>query len=264
MQAENEISPSPLSNVREFVRMILDGGMGAAPAAPAPVRSNSYISEVSMIKAVIFDMDGVIIDSELVYLEKMWEFGKTKNPDMRLEQLYPMVGASKADAWSVLADAIGQGQTWEEAREELKAHVDVYADVDYRKIFRSEMLDILRELKADGYKLAVASSTQLPLVERVMRENEIIDYFQILVSGGQFKKSKPDPEIYLYTAERLGVQPEECLAVEDSTFGVLAGHRAGMTVAALKDDRFHFDQSPADYRMDRLTEVLEILKELKK
>lgn len=215
-----------------------------------------------MIKAVIFDMDGVIIDSELVYLEKMWEFGKTRNPNMKLEQLYPMVGASKEDAWSVLAEAVGLGQTWEEARADLKAHVDVYEGVDYRAIFRPEIRDILEELKKKGYGLAVASSTQLPVVEQVMRENEIMDYFQILVSGGQFKKSKPDPEIYLYTAERLGVRPEECLAVEDSTFGVLAGHRAGMTVAALKDDRFHFDQSPADYRMDRLTEILDILKQL--
>ncbi len=215
-----------------------------------------------MIKAVIFDMDGVIIDSELVYLEQMWEFGKTRNPQMKLEELYPMVGASKADAWSVLARAMGQGQTWEEARADLKAHVDLYRDVDYRKIFRPEIRQILAELKKKGYKLAVASSTQLPLVERVMRENGIIEQFEILVSGNQFEKSKPDPEIYLYTAAKLGVKPEECLAVEDSTFGVLAGHRAGMTVAALKDDRFQFDQSPADYRMDRLTEVLEILKRM--
>ncbi len=215
-----------------------------------------------MIKAVIFDMDGVIIDSELVYLEQIWEFGKTRNPQMKLEELYPMVGASKADAWSVLARAMGQGQTWEEARADLKAHVDLYRDVDYRKIFRLEIRQILAELKKKGYKLAVASSTQLPLVERVMRENGIIDQFEILVSGNQFEKSKPDPEIYLYTAAKLGVKPEECLAVEDSTFGVLAGHRAGMTVAALKDDRFQFDQSPADYRMDRLTEVLEILKRM--
>ena len=215
-----------------------------------------------MIKAVIFDMDGVIIDSELVYLEQMWEFGKTRNPQMKLEELYPMVGASKADAWSVLARAMGQGQTWEEARADLKAHVDLYRDVDYRKIFRPEIRQILAELKKKGYKLAVASSTQLPLVVRVMRENGIIEQFEILVSGNQFEKSKPDPEIYLYTAAKLGVKPEECLAVEDSTFGVLAGHRAGMTVAALKDDRFQFDQSPADYRMDRLTEVLEILKRM--
>ncbi len=215
-----------------------------------------------MIKAVIFDMDGVIIDSEPVYLERIWEFGKTRNPSLRLEQLYPMVGASKEDAWSVLADAIGLGQTWEEAREDLKAHVDMYEGMDYRKIFRPEVREVLERLKEEGCRLAVASSTQLPIVERVMKENEIDGYFQVLVSGNQFRRSKPDPEIYLHTASCLKTAPEECLAVEDSTFGVLAGHRAGMKVAALKDDRFAFDQSPADYRMDRLTEVPEILKTL--
>lgn len=213
-----------------------------------------------MIKAVIFDMDGVIIDSEVVYLKKIWEFARTRNPRVKLEDLYPMVGASKADTWTVLADAMGMGQTWEEARNDLKTHVDLYEGVDYRKIFRPEVRGLLEELKEAGYRLAVASSTQLPLVERVMRENEISGYFQVLVSGDQFRRSKPDPEIYLHTAACLGVAPEECLAVEDSTFGVLAGHRAGMTVAALKDDRFAFDQSPADYRMDRLTEVMDILK----
>ena len=216
-----------------------------------------------MIKAVIFDMDGVIIDSELVYLEKMWEYGKTKNPDMKLEQLYPMVGASKEDAWSVLAEAVGQGQTWEEAREDLKAHVDVYEGVDYRAIFRPEIRGILEELKKKGYKLAVASSTQLPLVERVMRENEIADYFQILVSGGQFKKSKPDPEIYLKACEKLGVKPSEAAALEDSPNGIRSAYAAGMYPIVIPDLVRPDEEikSLSTWQCESLFDVISILKE---
>ena len=82
-----------------------------------------------------------------------------------------------------------------------------------------------------------------------------------MVSGNQFKKSKPDPEIYLYTASCLGVKPEECLAVEDSTIGITAAHRAGMKIAAMIDERYGFDQSLADYRLSGVKDVLEVVKQ---
>ncbi len=85
-----------------------------------------------------------------------------------------------------------------------------------------------------------------------------------MVTGAQFKRSKPDPEIYHYTAACLGLPESQCLAVEDSTFGVTAASRAGMKIAALIDPRFQFDQSLADYRMERLSEVVKIAAELKK
>lgn len=77
---------------------------------------------------------------------------------------------------------------------------DIYSEVDYREIYRPEVTEVLRTLKEKGYRLALASSTQLDLVERVLRENEIREYFEVVVSGSQFKRSKPDPEIYQYTA----------------------------------------------------------------
>lgn len=211
-----------------------------------------------MIKAVIFDMDGVIIDSEPVYLEKDLEFARTKNPDVVLEDLYGMVGSSRKDAWSCMARAIHNGQTWEELRDEFRDSRDVYSEMDYRKIFRPEIPGLLEELKKMGLRLALASSTGIDIIERVLRENEIRSCFEVVVTGAQFKRSKPDPEIYHYTAAQLGIPEDQCLAIEDSTFGVTAASRAGMKIAALIDHRFHFDQSLADYRMESLNEVLEI------
>lgn len=214
-----------------------------------------------MIKAVIFDMDGVIIDSEMEYIQKDLEFAKTKNPHIRAEQLFGMVGSTRKDAWSCMAKAIGNGQTWEELRDEFKANVDVFSKMDYRKIYRPQVTGILKKLKGYGLKIALASSTQMDIILRVLEENEIREYFEVVVSGQQFKKSKPDPEIYHYTANALGVSEQECFVIEDSTFGITSASRAGMKIAALIDERFKFDQSLADYRVNQITEVLPLIEQ---
>lgn len=211
-----------------------------------------------MIKAVIWDMDGVIIDSEPVYLQNVLKFAQEKNPAVTIEQLYGMVGATKKDNWTVCTNAIGNGQTWEEIREEYRSR-NYNAGVDYQKIFRPEVTEILEELHRRGYRVALASSTRLELVEHILKLNGIYDQFEVVVSGNQFARSKPDPEIYHHTAKLLGLKEEECMAVEDSTVGITAGKAAGMTVAAIIDERFGFDQSLADYRIYRLKEIMNIL-----
>ncbi|GLB26994.1 haloacid dehalogenase [Lacrimispora xylanolytica] len=213
-----------------------------------------------MIQAVIFDMDGVLIDSEGVYLNYQLAFARAKNPAVTMEQLYPMVGATKKDSWEVVERAVNNGQTWEELRSEFRKK-DIYEEIDYRELYRKEATEVLNTLKDEGFKLALASSTHLELVERVLNENGIRNLFETVVSGNQFKKSKPDPEIYLYTASCLGVKPEECLAVEDSTIGITAAHRAGMKIAAMIDERYGFDQSLADYRLSGVKDVLEVVKQ---
>ena len=217
-----------------------------------------------MIKAVIFDMDGVLIDSEPEYLKIDLEFARKKNPDVTLEDLFGMVGSSREDAWSCMARAVHNGQTWEELRDEFRRTVDPYSQMDYRRIFRPEVPGILEELRGMGLRLALASSTGITIINRVLTENNIRSYFESVVTGAQFKRSKPDPELYHYTAACLGLPESQCLAVEDSTFGVTAASRAGMKIAALIDPRFQFDQSLADYRMERLSEVVKIAAELKK
>lgn len=216
-----------------------------------------------MIKAVIFDMDGVLIDSEPEYLKIDLEFARKKNPDVTLEDLFGMVGSSREDAWSCMARAVNNGQTWEELRDEFRRTVDPYSQMDYRRIFRPEVPGILTEIRDMGLRLALASSTGITIINRVLTENNIRSYFESVVTGAQFKRSKPDPEIYHYTAACLGLPESQCLAVEDSTFGVTAASRAGMKIAALIDPRFHFDQSLADYRMEHLSEVVKIAAELK-
>lgn len=213
-----------------------------------------------MVKAVIFDMDGVIIDSEIVYLQYMLEFARMKNPAVRIEQLYDMVGRTRGDSWKVMARAVDNGQSWEEIRAEFRTR-DIYAEIDYRSIFRPDVKVVVEWLKEHGYQVGLASSTHLELILRVLTENGIKEYFDTVVSGAQFKESKPNPEIYHFTAGQLGVAEADCLVVEDSTVGITAASRAGMKVAALHDPRFGFDESLADYHISEIKEILDIVKE---
>ena len=190
-----------------------------------------------MIKAVIFDMDGVIIDSEGIYLNYLYEYAKTKNPEVTLESLHGTVGTTKQDCWMVVEKAIHNGQTWQELHDEyLGRWTDIFNSIDYLSIFRPEILDVMDRLKAEGFRLAVASATNIEQVERILKENGVASRLERMISASTFKRSKPDPAVYLYTAEQMDLQPEECLVIEDSTVGITAGHCAGMTVAALIDN----------------------------
>lgn len=217
-----------------------------------------------MIRAVIFDMDGVMIDSEMEYLKFLCQFARQKNPKVRMEDLYGTVGTTKRDCWEVVERAVHTGETWQELREQYKDRwKDIFKILDYQAIFRPEVLTVMDELLEDGYRLAAASSTNLEQVKRILALNQVDKRLELMVSGGMFKRSKPDPEIYLHTAGELGLKPGECMAVEDSTVGITAGHRAGMKVAALIDERFGFDRRLADYELHSLTEIPGLLRGLK-
>lgn len=209
-------------------------------------------------RAAVFDMDGVIVDSEIVYNDYLLEFAQAKNPAVVMEDINPMVGLSRKDSWTVMEHAVHNGQSWEELMAEFR-ELDIYSKVDYKKIFRPEALTVAKELKARGYLVALASSTGPKLIARIVEETGMRPWFDLIVSGGQFKRSKPDPEIYHYTAKTLKVKEEECFVIEDSEVGIEAGKAAGMTVAALIDDRFGFDQSKADHQMESLLEILDYL-----
>ena len=212
-----------------------------------------------MPEAVIFDMDGVLVDSEPVYLQAMLRFAQKKNPQVKEEDIHGTVGRTAKDTWSIMEKAIHNGQSWQELRKEYHQWTGVYDSTDYRAIFRPEARNLIQKLKEKGYKLAVASSTHRQLVLHVLFQNQILSYFDVVVTGDMFTRSKPDPEIYHYTANALGVSEENCFVVEDSTPGITAAHRAGMKVAALIDDRFGFDRSLADYQVEKLEDIWEYL-----
>lgn len=212
-----------------------------------------------MIKAVIFDMDGVIVDTEPVYYERLHEFFKYNNIHPEIEELNKIVGSSSVDTW----DAIQQIWGKELDKNQYEAAYDeFYKDmpIDFRKIVDQDITFVLDWLTKENYKIALASSSSHSNILEVLEQCNIKHYFHSILSGEMFKQSKPHPEIYLKTAETLEVQPDECLVIEDSTYGIRAGKAAGMYVLAKEDNRFNFNQGLADGKIQRLNQIITELK----
>ena len=125
-------------------------------------------------------------------------------------------------------------------------------------LFRS-VRPLLEWMKAEGYVLALASSSSEEAIRQMLDALELHGYFSHIISGKMFKESKPNPEIYLYALSVLGLPARDCMAVEDSTYGICAAKAAGLQVAAVKDDRFSFDQSQADWFLKRTADLKELL-----
>lgn len=216
------------------------------------------------MKALIFDMDGVIVDSEPYNMLRVLGYVRSFRPETTEAEMYQVVGRTKEDVWTRIAGVIGQGKSWEEARSDFEKNWKPYHElsVNYKEIFRPDTIRILKWARKHGMRTAVASATAYEKVKEILTEVGVAPYLDLIVSGESCERSKPDPAIYLKAAGLLGVPVEECLAIEDSTVGITAAHRAGIKVIALKDDRFGFDRSLADAEIGTLGEFEACYKKL--
>lgn len=211
-----------------------------------------------MIKAVIFDMDGVIVDTEFAYVDRMKRFLNSECIYPSQEQLFSIVGSSSKKRWELISD--WYKSTLEEDEFERRfSEYFIDEPINYKSIQEKTLIPTLETLREKDYSLAIASSSSYDEVKEVINACDVNRYFDTIASGDMFQESKPNPEIYLFTAKKLNLLPEECLVIEDSPYGILAAKRAKMTVVAKRENRFMFSQEGADYFIDRLEEVKDIL-----
>lgn len=208
------------------------------------------------MKAVIFDMDGVIIDSEIVYIDLFRKLFKDCGIDISEEEIFSLVGLSQQKTDEFLENKIHKKA--DEIYKLMDSYID-YENFKYSSIVIDGFYQLLKELKRKNLKLAVASSSSKNTIKNVLYELGVIDDFNVIVSGEDFIESKPNPEIYLKTCEDLNVNPKDAIAIEDSDYGIIAAKSAGLTVIARKEDRFNFKQDKADYIIDNLKDAKLIL-----
>jgi len=209
-----------------------------------------------MIKAVIYDMDGVIIDSEPLWREAIiftfnsvgLDFNEDKCRITQGMRLYEVV-----EYW--YAKSPWEGLSIKEVEAALLKKVTELI------IEKGEQMEgvttSINFFKSKGYKIALASSSALSLIETVLEKLGISNEFEIINSAEHLNYGKPHPEIFIKTAQQLNVKPIDCLVIEDSFHGVLAAKSAVMKVIAIPEERYHNDTrfSIADYNIKNLTEI---------
>ncbi|MGX7150875.1 HAD family hydrolase [Enterococcus ureasiticus] len=216
---------------------------------------------IQRYEGIIFDMDGVLVDSEEFYYQRRQAF--LKEYDLSIEQIPipEFVGADMRSLWETILE-VNDTNYDESFLTEKYLQYKIDHPIDYGSMIDPDAKRVLQFLKRKGYKIGLASSSMKDAIQEVLKAGQLASYFDVIVSGTQFKKSKPAPEIYEYTASELGIEPENCLAIEDSEKGIRSAHDAGMTVWAIKDIRFGMEQQLADAQLDTLSDMCKKLQEV--
>lgn len=187
------------------------------------------------IAAVIFDLDGVLIDSESVWDAARREVAGDHGGHWTEGATTAMIGMSSIEWSAYMHDELGVGLPSEQISEEVVARLQEH----YRE--RLPLLSGARETVlrfAERWPLALASSANRPIIELVLDLAELRDSFAATVSSEEVPRGKPAPDVYLEAARRLGAAAADCVAVEDSGSGIRSAAAAGMTVVAIPNRDF--------------------------
>ena len=208
-----------------------------------------------MIKCICFDMDGVLLDSEVGAFEIMRKTLSRLNVELDIEELLKYIGKTSAQIANELVAKYNMGITGEQLRDKYRETGNFYADSD-DVVPMPGLVKFLEVLRMDGVKTAVVSSTSSKNVITALNRMGIVKYFDAVICGDMVTNPKPDPEGYLKAAKLVDVLPNDCLVIEDSPHGISAGIAAGMTVVGFSGSEIQQDISRAAMKAASFDELL--------
>lgn len=198
-------------------------------------------------KVIIFDMDGVLIDSEPVYLEINLKMFSELGIEMDDDDYKALVGMPSLPMWTMLKKKYNFDKDVNEIILSEKNKMIEILDSGIISKPMDGISDLLTELKSAEYNLSVASSSAKDNIELVLKKIGITEYFEFIISGEEVVNGKPDPEMFLKVSEKFKVSSSECIVIEDSTNGINAAISAGMKCIGFKNNESnHQDVSKAD------------------
>ncbi len=198
-----------------------DAAANRAQALPRPVH------------AVIFDMDGVLVDSEVMYRDTMMEVAAIFGRDLPHSVFHTMMGLPGGESRALASGHFGSDFP-----------IDTYYDAVWQRVrakheigvaLKTGVLELLDYLELSGTPRAVATSSSHEVVNSQLGRINLLPRFQAIVAAGDYPRGKPHPDPFLTAALRLGADPAHCLALEDSHNGVRAAHAAGMMTVMVPD-----------------------------
>jgi HAD superfamily hydrolase (TIGR01509 family) len=210
---------------------------------------------LNAIDAVVFDLDGVLVDSEHVWDEVREELARERGGRWHERAQADMMGMSSPEWSRYMHDVIGLTESPEEINDEVVARLLArYAE-------RVPLIDgaveaVLR--LARSFRLALASSSNRRVIDAVLDAADLAASFEATVSSEEVASGKPAPDVFLEAARRLGVDPARCAAIEDSRNGIRAAHAAGMRIIAIPNRRYPPPADAlalADVRLDSLSQL---------
>ncbi len=193
------------------------------------------------LDAVIFDMDGVLLDSERIVRDAFLLIAAQHGFQISDEIDLSMVGRNSHDSRKIISERISPDFPWLAVEESMTLAIKERINDIWP--LKPGALEILHFLKTAGVRLAVGTSTAAPQARKRLASAGILDFFRTVTGGDEVTRGKPEPDIFHLAAERLKVNPEHCLVIEDSHYGVAAARAAGMSCALIPDLKIPADET---------------------
>ena len=184
--------------------------------------------------AVVFDMDGLLLDTETIALNAFVDACREQglNPDLAI--YHKCIGTTYARTRQILQEGYGPDFPYE-VISQLWNQKFTYQVENFPIPIKEGVVELLEFLEKAGIKRAIVTSTRRPTALKMLGNAGILNYFEFVIGGDQITHGKPHPEIYLTACQRLGEKPSDCLALEDSENGVRSALAAGLTVIQIPD-----------------------------
>ena len=186
------------------------------------------------IKGILFDMDGLILDTEKLYCRFWQEAARILGYPMTMEQALGMWSLNRHAGEAKLKSYFGEGISYTEVREKRIELMDAFVEKE-GVTTKPGIWELLAFLQEKQIRTAIATSSPIGRTKKYLSSVHLENEFDAIVSGYMVEHGKPEPDIYVYAARQLGLEPENCIVLEDSPAGILAAYRAGCMPVMIPD-----------------------------